>query len=105
MRIGSGLFHAARRAEKQGASSEVIYHLVEQASAEGAMRALAQLGLSDENAGSDISELRTLLDSWRDSKKTARQAVIRWIIRLFLSALLLGLAVKFRLLQLGQIFG
>ncbi|MBL4801732.1 MAG: hypothetical protein JKY45_07535 [Emcibacter sp.] len=105
MRIGSGLLHAVRKAEQQGISSEVIYNLVEQASEEGAMRALAQLGLSDENAGADISELRNLLDSWRDSKKTARQAVIRWVMRMFLSALLLGLAVKFKLVQLGQIFG
>ncbi|MBL4612639.1 MAG: hypothetical protein JKY91_02745 [Emcibacter sp.] len=105
MRIGSGLFQAARQAERQGLSSEVIFHLVEQASEEGARLALTQVGLSDEGAGADISELRTLLDSWRDSKKTARQAVIRWVMRLFLSALLLGLAVKFKLLQLGQTFG
>jgi len=105
MRIGSGLFQTARQAEQQGTSPEIIYQLVEQASEEGAARVLAQLGLSDENAGSDISELRALLDSWRDTKRTARQAVIRWVMRLCLSVLMLGLAVKFKLIQLGQIFG
>ena len=105
MRIGSGLFQAVRQARDSQVSDENIYLLITQASEEGAARALAQLGLSDAEAGSDISELRDLLDSWRDTKKTARQAVIRWIMRLILSALLLGLAVKFKLLQLGQTFG
>ena len=105
MRIGSGLFHAARQGERHGLSSGVIYHLGGQSSEEGARLAVTQVGLSDEKAGADISELRTLLDSWRDSKKPARQAVIRWVMRLFLSALLLGLAVKFKLVQLGQTFG
>ncbi len=105
MRIGSGLFRAAREAEQQGLSSETIYHLVEQASEEGAARVLMQLGLSDDHASSDISELRDLLDSWRDTKRTARQSIIRWFMRLCFSALMLGLAVKFKLLQLGQLFG
>lgn len=105
MRIGSGLFQATRHAEQQGLSPDSIYQLIEQASEEGAARALAQLGLSDEHAGADISELRDLLDSWRDTKRTARQAVVRWLIRLCLSALLLGLAVKLRIIQFGQLFG
>ncbi len=105
MRIGSGLLHAVRQAKNAKLSDENIYLLIEQASEEGAVRALSQLGLSDEDAGADISELRALLDSWRDTKKTARQAVIRWIMRMFFSALLLGLAIKFKLVQLGQIFG
>lgn len=105
MRIGSGLFQAVRQARKHPVSDENIYLLIAQASEEGAARALAQLGLSDAHAGTDISELRALLDSWRDTKKTARQAVIRWFMRLIFSALLLGLAVKFKLIQLGQTFG
>lgn len=105
MRIGSGLFRAAQAAEQQGLSSETIYHLVQRASEEGAARALERLGLSDDHAGTDIGELRALLDSWRDTKKTARQALIRWFMRLFFSVLMLGLAVKFKLIQLGQLFG
>ena len=105
MRIGSGLLQAVRQAKDQQVADETIYLLIEQASEEGAARALAQLGLSDANAGADISELRNLLDSWRDTKRTARQIVIRWIIRMCLSALLIGLAVKLKLIQLGQIFG
>ncbi|VAX04176.1 hypothetical protein MNBD_ALPHA03-449 [hydrothermal vent metagenome] len=105
MRIGSGLLQAVRQAKDQQVADETIYLLIEQASEEGAVRALAQLGLSDADAGADISELRNLLDSWRDTKRTARQSVIRWIIRMCLSALLIGLAVKLKLIQLGQIFG
>lgn len=105
MRIGSGLLHAVEEAKRHRLPDKAMYHLIEQASEEGAARALARLGLSDENAGADILELRGLLDGWRDTKKTARQAVIRWLMRAFLSALLLGLAVKLKLVQLGQIFG
>ncbi|PHZ84901.1 DUF6127 family protein [Paremcibacter congregatus] len=105
MRIGAGLTQAVRQAERQGIAPELIYDLIEQASEEGARRALAQLGLSDGQAGTDITELRLLLDSWRDVRRTALQALVRWLMRLCFSALILGLAVKFKLLQLGQIFG
>ncbi len=74
--------------------------LCEDASETGARRALAQLGLADEAARVDMGELRQLLRAWRDAKVSARNAVIGWIVRGMLAALVIGLAVKFGLTRL-----
>src|SRR3546814_1283643 len=42
----------------------------------------------------DLGELRQLLQAWRDAKRTARAAVIGWLVRGCLAVLLLGLAVR-----------
>ena len=68
--------------------------LLAQASESGAQRALAHLGLSDESAAKDMADLRELLSAWRDAKKSARKAVIEWLVRGCLAALVIGLALK-----------
>ena len=73
---------------------ENLQRLLEQASEAGAQRALAHLGLSDEGASKDMAELRELLSAWRDAKRSARKAVIGWVVRMGLALLLIGLAVK-----------
>lgn len=75
-------------------NDENLQGLLEQASETGAHRALAHLGLSDEGAAKDMNELRELLSAWRDAKRSARKAVIGWIVRMGLALLLIGLAVK-----------
>lgn len=74
--------------------------IVEEASELGARHALARLGLADEAARTDVTELRELLKAWRDAKRSARNAVIGWVMRLVLAALLIGLAMKLDLLGL-----
>ena len=74
--------------------------LFEEASETGARLALARLGLADEHARDDMGELRELLQAWRDAKASARNAVIGWIVRLLLAALLIGIAVKLHLTAL-----
>lgn len=64
--------------------------LLDQAAERGARRALESVGLHDENAGSDIREIRGLLDSWRDAKQTAFAAVIKWVTLGFLGILAAG---------------
>ena len=68
--------------------------LIEEASEMGARRALARLGLADEAARDDVVELRQLLKAWRDAKKSARNAVIGWVVRVGLALVLIGIAVK-----------
>lgn len=68
--------------------------LVEESSQAGATRALASLGLDDEMARRDMDELRELLCAWRDAKRSAWQAVVNWLVRIFLATLLIGLAVR-----------
>ena len=47
-----------------------------------------------------MAELRELLSAWRDAKRSARQAVVGWAVRIVLAALLAGMAVKLGLLEL-----
>ena len=68
--------------------------LLEEAGELGARRALARLGLADESAREDVTELRQLLKAWRDAKVSARNAVIGWVVRLLLAMVLVGVAVK-----------
>lgn len=68
--------------------------IIEEASETGAQRALARLGLDDPSASKDMAELRELLSAWRDAKRSARKAVIGWVVRMGLALLLIGLAVK-----------
>ncbi|MBB6427519.1 DUF6127 family protein [Sphingopyxis sp. JAI128] len=68
--------------------------VVEEASELGARRALARLGLADEAARDDVSDLRQLLGAWRDAKKSAWKAVVDWAVRCGLALVVVGLAVK-----------
>lgn len=68
--------------------------LLEQASQAGAQRALAHLGLADASAAKDMADLRELLSAWRDAKRSARKAVVEWLVRGCLALLVIGLAVK-----------
>ena len=74
--------------------------MVEESSQSGARRALGALGLDDERARRDMDELRELLGAWRDAKRTAWRAVVTWLVRIALAAVLVGIAVKLRLTDL-----
>ena len=82
------------QARDEGADLVTLRALTEEASELGAQRALERLGLADPRARHDLDELRDLLGAWRDAKRTARNAVVAWIVRIGLAMLVLGLAVK-----------
>ena len=88
------------QAEGRGVDLVTLRALVEEASQAGASRALGALGLDDPRARRDMDELRELLSAWRDAKRSAGRAVVAWIVRVMLAALLIGLAVKLRLTDL-----
>lgn len=88
------------QAEARGGDLVTIRAIAEEASAAGAERALRRLGLEDEKARLDIGELRELLSAWRDAKRTARNEVVGWMVRIVLALLMLGLAVKLGLVAL-----
>lgn len=64
--------------------------LVEQSAELGARKALRDIGLSDDDALSDVSELRGLLDSWRSAKRTVAKTVLQAVTTLVLGGLLAG---------------
>ena len=71
-------------------SPRELAELLDQAAEKGARRALESVGLHDENAGRDISELRTLIDGWRQTKHQIAITLARYITVSLLSLLALG---------------
>ena len=69
--------------------------LVEQSAELGARKALRDIGLSDDDALSDVSELRGLLESWRSAKRTVGKTVLQALTTLLLSALIAGSYLNF----------
>jgi hypothetical protein len=82
------------QAEVEGARVVTLRALVEEATELGAARALEMVGLRDANAGSDMVQLRQLMQGWRDAKKSAVNAVISWVVRTLAAALLLFMGFK-----------
>ncbi|CAM3634932.1 membrane protein [Thalassospira profundimaris] len=75
--------------------------LLELAAERGAKRALADVGLVDEDAPGDIRDLRSLLSSLRLAKRTAVQTSVRLITTGILLALMAGIAIKLKLFGNG----
>jgi hypothetical protein len=80
------------QAADDGGDLVTLRAIVEEASELGAERAVARMGLDDPQAHSDLSELRQLLQAWRDAKTSAWKAVVAWVVRGALAMLLLGIA-------------
>lgn len=78
----------------EGSDLVTLRAVVEEASELGARRMLERIGLDDATAREDVSELRELLQAWRDAKASAQNAAIGWIVRGLLALLLLGIAVR-----------
>ena len=56
---------------------EQLEEMLDRAAKKGARQALCDLGLSDIDAANDIKELRSLLDSWRDTKKSIWKTLVQ----------------------------
>jgi len=72
--------------------------LLDRAAERGAERCLAHLGLENGSAAKDIHELRDLLEAWRDARRTAWQTTVKVITTGILAALLVGAAIKLKLM-------
>jgi len=82
------------QAADAGGDMVTLRAIVEEASELGAERVLARMGLDDPDAHSDLSELRELLQAWRDAKTAAWKAVLAWVVRGALALVLMGMAWK-----------
>lgn len=76
--------------------------LLDRAAERGAERVLAHLGLENGHAARDIRELRDLLEAWRDARRTAWQTTVKVITTGLLAALLVGAAIKLKLMGGAQ---
>lgn len=88
------------QAAEDGSDIVTLRAIVEEASELGARRMLTRMGLDDDTASGDLTELRVLLSAWRDAKTSARKAAAAWIVRGLFALLLLGLAVRLGLPEL-----
>lgn len=53
---------------------------------------LKELGLEAETAAEDMREIRSLLDAWRDTKRTVRQSIVGVVSKAFAGLVLVALA-------------
>jgi hypothetical protein len=60
------------------------------------------MGLENGHAARDIRELRDLLAAWRDARRTAWQTFVKVLTTGLLAALIVGAAIKLKLLGGGQ---
>lgn len=74
--------------------SEEFKLILEAAAEKGAKKALANVGLSDEEAIHDVHELRDLLERWREVKKAVGQTVAKFITTLVLAGIAAAMAVN-----------
>jgi hypothetical protein len=71
-------------------TDEELKEMLREAAEWGAKRALADIGLHDDQAGSDVKELRSLLETWRDAKQTAFKTTVSWLTKGFLILIIGG---------------
>ena len=60
-------------------SNEELEAMLDRAARKGAKEALASIGLLDDSAQKDITEMRSLLEAWRDTRKSIWNTVIKVI--------------------------
>ena len=58
-------------------SPEELEAMLDRAAKRGAKEALASIGLLDEDAHRDVSEMRSLLEAWRDTRKSVWTTTVR----------------------------
>ena len=56
---------------------EELEAMLDRAARKGAKEALASIGLLDSNAQKDIVEMRSLLEAWRDTRKSIWTTTIK----------------------------
>jgi 2-iminoacetate synthase ThiH len=58
-------------------SPEEIEEMLDRAARRGAKEALRSIGLLDDDAHKDITEMRSLLEAWRDTRKSIWSTIVR----------------------------
>ena len=77
-------------------TKEEMANLIEQSAELGAKKALRDIGfIEDKELLTDVSELRSLLDSWRSAKRTVGKTIVQALTTLFLAALMAGAYFNF----------
>ena len=60
-------------------TNEELEDMLDRAARKGAQQALSSIGLLDDSAQRDITEMRSLLEAWRDTRKSIWNTVTKVI--------------------------
>lgn len=60
-------------------TNEELEAMLDRAARKGAKEALASIGLLDDSAQKDITEMRSLLEAWRDTRRSVWNTVTKVI--------------------------
>ena len=58
-------------------NTEELEAMLDRAARKGAKEALRSIGLLDDDAHKDITEMRSLLDAWRDTRKSIWSTLVK----------------------------
>jgi hypothetical protein len=58
-------------------SPEELEEMLDNAARRGAKQALRSIGLLDDDAARDIIEMRSLLEAWRDTRKSVWSTIVK----------------------------
>ena len=58
-------------------SSEEVEEMLDNAARRGAKEALRSIGLLDDDAAKDIIEMRSLLEAWRDTRRSIWSTIVK----------------------------
>ena len=58
-------------------TSEQLEDMLDNAARRGAKEALRSIGLLDDDAAKDIIEMRSLLEAWRDTRRSVWSTVVK----------------------------
>lgn len=73
-------------------SPDELDALLERVAKRAVKDVLKELGLNEETAAEDMREIRSLLDAWRDTKRTVRQSVVSTLSRATVGFLIIAAA-------------
>lgn len=73
-------------------TEDKLQAMLDRAAEDGARRALERLGLHDEDAATDVHDMRSLLEAWRDVKRTAWHTFVQTVVKGLLLIIVAGSA-------------
>jgi hypothetical protein len=76
-------------------TDEELQIMLDKAAKRGAREALKDIGLLDEDAHSDMREIRSLLEAWRDTKKSVGQTIVKGLTMAILGLMAAGVYMEF----------
>lgn len=75
-------------------ANDEVEMLIQRAAKAAALEALRDVGLHDDEAIHDLKELRSLLDLWREVRKSVVQTTVKIVTVAVLGALMAGVWLK-----------